>query len=127
MPEDANNGLVINSGVYVAVFYLPTNKLIQIGQLGRIHLHKGFYFYAGSAQKHLQQRLARHSRRDKRLHWHIDYLSTVAIMLGALVYHGSKSLECRLAGILASHYDCPVEGFGCSDCRYRSHLFTGNY
>ncbi len=34
----------------------------------------GFYIYVGSAQKNLKQRIERHIRREKKKHWHIDYL-----------------------------------------------------
>ena len=64
-----------------------------------------------------------HARRRKRLRWHIDYLSTRATMLGAIVIQGPKRLECRLAGALARSGALPIRGFGCSDCRCPSHLY----
>ena len=44
-------------------------------------------------------------------------------MVGALVIDGSKSLECRLAAMLARHYPRPIPRFGASDCRCGGHLF----
>ena len=121
--SEAGSGSGLDRGVYVAVFYLPTSQTITVGRLGRFELSRGFYFYVGTAQQHLSRRLERHNRRNKRRHWHIDYLSTRAVMLGALVYPGPKALECKLAAILASRYDQPIRGFGCSDCRCSGHLF----
>ena len=65
----------------------------------------------------------RHGRRRKPLRWQIDYLSTRAPLVGALVLRGPKSWECRLAAILAKHYLRPIARFGASDCRCGGHLF----
>ena len=113
----------ITGGVYVAVFYLASPRRLTVGRLGRFEFAAGFYFYAGSAQRGLRARLARHGRRVKPRRWHIDYLSAVAAPLGAVVVAGPKSDECRLAGALASAYACPVPRFGASDCRCPGHLF----
>ena len=113
----------MNSGVYLAIFHLPGTRTMAVGRLGRFTLRRGFYLYVGSAQRHLEARLARHGRRRKALHWHIDYLSSQARWVGALVVQGPKSWECRLAAILAKHYRRPIAGFGASDCRCGGHLF----
>jgi sugar fermentation stimulation protein A len=110
-------------GVYVAVFHLPRPRRITVGRLGTFAFPPGFYFYAGSAQRGLSARLARHARRRKPLRWHIDYLSTKARMLGAVVVNGPKHMECELAGELAKRCTRPVAGFGSSDCRCGGHLF----
>jgi len=91
--------------------------------LGIIAFTPGVYAYVGSAQRNLQARLHRHGLRRKPLRWHIDYLSVHARMIGAIVIEGPKSLECRMAAMLAKHGGTPVPGFGCSDCRCGSHLF----
>jgi sugar fermentation stimulation protein A len=113
----------MKSGVYLAIFRLPNTQTIAIGRLGRFTLRRGFYLYVGSAQRNLEARLARHSRRRKPLRWQIDYLSTKAPLVGALVLHGPKSWECRLAALLAKHYPRPIARFGASDCRCGGHLF----
>lgn len=82
----------------------------------------GDYLYCGSARGPggLRARLARHWRREKRAHWHIDQLTAVATMRGAFVEEGGD--ECALnmeLGALAT----PAPGFGSSDCpRCVSHL-----
>ncbi len=113
----------IDRGVYIAVFFLRSNRHITIGRLGRLFFERGLYFYVGSAQRNLQARLARHGRRRKARRWHIDYLAANSVMIGALVVLRGKQLECQMARSLSEEYVCPHKGFGSSDCRCRSHLF----
>ena len=113
----------LDSGVYIAVFYMPTNQSIQIGRLGRFYFLKGIYFYAGSAQRNLSARLDRHSRKNKTLHWHIDYLSVKTKMLGAIMIPGQRKHECEIAQELGKMFELVVAGFGASDCRCAGHLF----
>lgn len=77
----------------------------------------------GSAQRNLQARLERHGRRDKKLRWHLDYLSTCATMLGAIMIPGAKNRECEIAAELGRLYQRPIRNFGASDCRCGGHLF----
>jgi len=113
----------MNHGIYLAIFRLPHTQTITIGQLGRFRFGAGIYLYVGSAQRNLQARLARHARSRKTFRWQIDYLSTKAEFLGALMIEGPKSLECKLAALLAKHYPRPVPRFGASDCWCGGHLF----
>jgi sugar fermentation stimulation protein A len=113
----------VESGVYIAVFYMPESNTIRIGQLGRFRFWPGVYFYVGSAQRNLSARLERHSRKKKPLHWHIDYLSAKAKMLGAITIAGPRELECQLAEDLSGMFELAVRGFGASDCRCGGHLF----
>lgn len=112
-----------DSGVYIAVFYLPNREHIRVGKLGRFDFAKGVYFYVGSAQRGLSARIARHSRRDKPHRWHIDYLSCKAKMLGVVVLAGPRKRECRLAEELAGMFELVAPDFGSSDCRCGGHLF----
>jgi len=126
LPLRSNFGQAMDlptSGVYVALFRLRQPRRIRVGSLGIITFNPGVYAYVGSAQRNLPARLARHARRRKPLRWHVDYLSVQADMIGAIAVEGPKTLECRLAAILAKHGAMPVPGFGCTDCRCRSHLF----
>jgi sugar fermentation stimulation protein A len=59
----------------------------------------------------------------KPLRWHIDYLSTKAAMIGAMVVPGPRERECELAGELRHMYELAVPGFGASDCGCGGHLF----
>ena len=114
-----------NSGVYVLWLHLPQPMSISIGKLGTFSFESGLYAYTGSAQRNLAQRVARHRRLEKKLHWHIDYLRAKAHFQGAAVFfdHG-KASECWFAKQLLHlpGASCPVPGFGSSDCRCEAHL-----
>lgn len=113
----------MNSGVYIAVLYLPKGQDIHVGKLGLFCFRQGFYFYAGSAQRNLSARLERHNQKRKTLRWHIDYLSAKAEMLGAITIPGTRELECQLAKKLSGMFELAVPGFGASDCKCAGHLF----
>ena len=113
----------MESGVYIAVFYLHSRQRIAVGKLGRRVFHEGFYLYVGSAQRNLSVRLERHARKDKPLWWHIDYLSVKAEMLGAVIVPGPREHECKLAKELGGVFKLAVPGFGASDCYCGGHLF----
>ena len=113
----------LDAGVYIAIFYMPKDRTIQIGRLGRFCFRQGVYFYIGSAQRNLSVRIERHNQKKKILRWHIDYLSAKAEMLGAITVPGPRELECQLAKKLSSMFELAVHGFGASDCRCGGHLF----
>lgn len=113
----------MDAGIYIAVLYMPKDRLICIGKLGWLHFRQGIYFYVGSAQLNLSKRLEHHSKKKKVLRWHIDYLSTKAKMLGAITIAGPQELECQLARKFSGQFEVPVPGFGASDCRCKGHLF----
>jgi sugar fermentation stimulation protein A len=113
----------LDAGCYAAVFRLAEARRIRVGKLGRFDFEAGFYLYAGSAQRALDARLARHARKRKPLRWHIDYLSAHAEMIGAVVAPGPKPRECELAAELSALFEVAVPGFGASDCRCPGHLF----
>ena len=114
---------MLEAGTYIAVFALPQGRRIQVGKRGCSWFEPGLYLYAGSAQRNPSARLARHSRRVKPLRWHIDYLSTRATMIGAMIVPGPRERECELATELGGMYELVIPGFGASDCGCEGHLF----
>jgi len=112
-----------DAGLYIAVFSLDRRLQIRVGRLGEFTFAAGVWFYVGSAQRGLQARLDRHARRDKKCKWHVDYLSTRAVMLGAIIIPGPKERECTIAAELADLFERPIPNFGTSDCRCGGHLF----
>ena len=88
-----------------------------------MHFPKGYYVYTGSAKKNLDQRLARHRRLQKKMHWHIDYLRQRAEWVGAVPVRTAEDLEHALAAAVARAADWDIPGFGCTDCACPSHLF----
>jgi Uri superfamily endonuclease len=111
-------------GVYVLIIELSKKTDVPVGKLGKLHLRKGLYVYVGSAQNTLEKRIERHRRREKRVFWHIDYLlqNPNAKIVKVFYQTAAKPEECNIAERIAAQGE-PVVGFGCSDCRCKSHLF----
>ncbi len=113
-----------DGGVYVVLFALAQRRTIQVGRLGRFAFEPGTYAYAGSAQRGLAARLARHGRRRKPLRWHVDYLARHAALVETYAWRWPKRAECLLAEALAALPGAAriVPGFGASDCRCAGHV-----
>jgi len=112
-------------GVYVLVVRVSSPTEIKIGSLGKLGFKPGLYAYVGSAQNNLDLRVARHKRKDKPVHWHIDYLlkNPAATVSDVFIKPSDKSEECRIADLLAHNCIESLGGFGCSDCNCPSHMF----
>jgi sugar fermentation stimulation protein A len=115
---------VSRGGVYQLYLRLRTRVRIQIGRLGAFEFPVGSYVYTGSALNGLERRIARHRRREKRLHWHIDYLLAHAEIERVLVFPTRERLECELnqRTMTEGGGQVVVPGFGSSDCRCKTHL-----
>ena len=111
-------------GTYLLVIELNKDLRIDIGKLGSIEFKSGFYIYVGSALNGLEQRIHRHLRKQKKLHWHIDYLLQPARIIDIFYKEGSVKEECDIARILSRQFSS-IPGFGCSDCNCKTHLFYG--
>ena len=112
-------------GSYVLLIELKKNKQIIIGKQGEFFFKKGFYVYVGSALNGVEHRIQRHLRKQKKKHWHIDYLLTKSTIRYVFVQEKSSRQECYLA----HHFEkkCQsIPSFGCSDCSCTSHLFTSS-
>jgi Uri superfamily endonuclease len=113
-------------GSYLIIAEMDANKRVSIGRLGDVEFNKGFYVYVGSALNGLEQRIQRHLRSNKKTHWHIDYLLKHATVTDVFYKENNAREECIIAkkfeGTLPS-----ILGFGCSDCKCKSHLFYGSY
>ena len=111
-------------GSYVLLVSLPEERVITVGGLGPIAFSRGHYAYVGSALGGFRSRLNRHLRTDKKPHWHIDYLLEKAVLDSIITGETQERIECKIARALAQKFGS-VPGFGASDCRCRSHLFSG--
>ncbi|GEM_PF-1031858 len=108
---------------YVFVLFNQMKRVKTVGRLGRLEFRPGFYLYVGSARKNVLKRVKRHMRATKRIHWHIDYLTTGSGRMkpvDAYIFHGE--FECEIAQFL-SRMLATIRGFGSSDCRCKGHLF----
>jgi Uri superfamily endonuclease len=111
-------------GIYVLIVSVRRDKRIRIGSLGSVKFERGTYAYVGSAQKNMEKRLARHLKTAKKKFWHIDYLliSSETAVRSVFTREAGKEEECRLADLLGRK-GRSIRGFGCSDCKCKSHLF----
>jgi Uri superfamily endonuclease len=83
------------------------------------YLTAGTYCYLGNAGNPggIRARCVRHIRRDKPLHWHVDWLTVRARSVRAIAQ--AHMTECDLFQWLVQMpgISVPVPGFGSSDCR----------
>jgi sugar fermentation stimulation protein A len=110
-------------GAYLLILKVTHDMTTPVGVKRSIFFKKGYYIYAGSAQKNLTQRIERHKRQRKKLFWHIDYLTKVSEFRAALPLRTVNDLECQLAHALKDIAEGEIAHFGASDCSCTSHLF----
>lgn len=117
---------MVDAGIYQLLLELPEARVIRVGALGGCEFAAGWYVYTGSMRRGLSHRLRRHRAAAKPLRWHIDYLSTLALVVEVRTWElsGEADQECRThrALVVLPGVTEPVRGFGSSDCRCFSHL-----
>jgi len=112
-------------GTYLLVMKLYKDASITVGKLGVIYFKKGYYVYIGSASNGLQQRIQRHLRTYKKIHWHIDYFLPYTEIVNIFYKENTRKEECKIARLFKKNF-INIPGFGCSDCSCKSHLFHGH-
>jgi len=118
-------------GAYCLCIGVSADVTVRVGALGPLVFPRGRYVYLGSALNSLEPRVTRHISTSEGTHhvthWHIDYLlrEPAATLSHAYYAETTEKIECLLASRVAEHGE-PVEGFGCSDCNCRSHLYRVN-
>ena len=110
------------AGSYILLLKLPSEQTLTVGRLPARYFPRGYYAYVGSGMGGLEARINRHFRNNKKLHWHIDYILKKAYIIGIFLCEADNRMECAITQSLSHQFDW-VPGFGCSDCRCRSHLF----
>lgn len=110
-----------NFGVYLLELLIKNPIQISAKKFLDQNFEKGYYYYSGSAQKNLRQRLDRHLRKEKIIHWHIDHLTSntsVEITTVFIANESSKELECELIEVLTKSFNLEIthKGFGNGDC-----------
>ena len=109
-------------GSYVLLIKLPEAQTVTIGSLQALRYPCGYYAYVGSAMGGFKSRLNHHLKRNKKPHWHVDYLLQKASISSIILSETNNRVECTIAQALSSQFDS-IPGFGSSDCKCRSHLF----
>lgn len=110
-------------GAYLLLLHLKKKKSIDVGALGMLDFAPGWYIYVGSAMNGLKARIARHMRKRKNKHWHIDFLAEVADSIESVPIRTSERIECGLAHAISENCTKYIPNFGCTDCGCHSHLF----
>jgi Uri superfamily endonuclease len=122
-----NARLQSTPGTYALILSAAADHLIQIGRLGQLYVHTGFYIYVGSAfgPGGVRARIAHHCRRAARPHWHIDYLRLVASLTALWYTYDTLCREHQWAEVLqrTRGVSIPLQRFGASDCTCASHLY----
>jgi len=82
-------------------------------------LKAGRYVYFGSANGPggIRARCARHFRRQKKRHWHVDWLTVRAPSVRAAAFPNRSECSLAACALEISGVLVPVEGFGSSDCQ----------
>jgi len=123
-------------GTYTLIIFLSKEICLKVGKLGFCRFSKGYYAYTGSAMgagaSSLSGRISRHSRKNKRNFWHIDFLLAHenVTLTSVIATQTSVKLECEVNRCIKEREEAeiPVPGFGASDCRRNcgSHLLHFN-
>ncbi len=123
-PQEARPRRKSTRGAYILLVELSQKHKIRVGALGFLDLPRGRYAYVGSAMSGIEPRVARHARRRKKIHWHVDRLTAAGRVTGAWLVRSETDVECELNRYLKSLEGAReiARGFGSSDCGCSSHL-----
>jgi len=121
-----------DKGNYTLIIFLRAPTCIQMSKKSQAKLDKGYYAYTGSALGHgavsLRRRVARHFKKTKRKHWHIDHLlaNETASITAVVAAPSTHNKECEITNLIKNidGTTIPIIGFGASDCKHdcKSHL-----
>lgn len=125
--QDQPDSLPTEKGAYALVLDLEHSVALDFPADEHSVLVPGIYIYLGSARGPggLRARLRRHFSIEKKIHWHVDQLTTKARGMWAVPVVGGN--ECTLVETLlrSAHFQAAAPGFGSSDCRScTSHLLS---
>jgi len=108
-----------SKGAYILSIHLEGLTSIAIPKMKTAKLQPGTYLYAGSAYGSggIAARLKRHFKKHKKVHWHVDRLTSVAVTVEALAVLGGNECVLTEALISSGQFKTAIHGFGNSDCR----------
>ncbi|AEH51813.1 GIY-YIG nuclease family protein [Pseudothermotoga thermarum] len=111
----------MSKGTYILVVKLEKDRTIK-SKAKSWNLSKGLYAYVGSAMNNLEKRIERHLRKNKKMHWHVDYLLKEAKVLMVIEIPSNERLEEKVARYLEKFFE-PVKDFGSTDVKTKGNLF----
>jgi Uri superfamily endonuclease len=130
LPATRKFGFFMQSrpGTYALILKSSSERRVEAGKLGLLHVRPGYYVYVGSAfgPGGLKARIAHHIKISERPHWHIDYLRSILHLNEVWYSYDSEKHEHQWADTFSSLRGAtiPMTGFGASDCSCISHLFA---
>ncbi|MFW9808933.1 MAG: DUF123 domain-containing protein [Candidatus Thorarchaeota archaeon] len=119
-------------GAYTLIIQVEKDVSIKILSQYEVEFKSGIWVYVGSAMgsgsTSLENRIKRHFRSQKKIHWHIDYLLVRdAKLIKAFWAESPVHIECDIAQKIQSRDEFQVgpKNFGSSDCQKRcsAHIF----
>ena len=122
-----SDSIPTSKGTYLVFLSNTKSQKIHIGKQGDFLFLTGLFVYVGSAfgSGGLRGRISYHLRKNRKYHWHIDYLLE-KLPVGQVLYTENPSrLEHEWAMLLERilELNIPMKRFGASDCQCASHLF----
>jgi len=120
--------LLSDKGTYALKIHCLQNKSISVGRLGILNLEIAYYIYVGSAfgPGGVKARVSHHFNKKARQHWHIDYITNVCDIESVWYTYDPAKREHFWVETVANleNSQAPFPGFGASDHRGNSHLFS---
>ncbi len=119
-------------GAYVLIIDLNEILSFNLKSLGNLSFDEGTWIYVGSAMgmgsTNLENRIGRHFRSKKTIHWHIDHFLDSDSKIRASIWSESSSpAECAIAKSIDKmiNINPGPRGFGASDCKHKcwTHLY----
>ena len=124
----------MTQGSYILFLNLKKPVSLEVGSLGKLFFPKSVYLYFGSAlgpsKKSLELRIRRHYQKQKKIQWHIDYLTSIQEVkpIFSAIFKSKSSIECDLLQYFRDkkEYSISHKDFGSSDCsnKCNSHLLN---
>jgi len=119
-------------GIYTLIILVNTKSQLKVRKLGYFNFKTGYYAYTGSALGNgaasLKRRVARHLKKGKPKHWHIDFLlaNKNVKVTAVIAAESSVNRECQINNLIKNIQGAtvPIVGFGATDCKQngKSHL-----
>jgi len=119
-------------GAYSLIIDLEDDLSVRLKSLGDLFFERGTWIYIGSAMGEgstsLENRIRRHFRAEKKIHWHIDNLLKSNSRIRVAIWAESPNhIECDIAKRIEQIENIfpGPKGFGASDCRKKcwTHLY----
>ena len=109
---------------YLLIVKVTRNARISVGRLEDTEFKRGLYLYIGSAKRGLDKRIARHLTKQKKLHWHIDYILSSEQISVLEVWTKEANEECAIAHMVSNIHETEIvrKGIGSSDCKCFTHF-----